>query len=103
MLAAAQEHIRLDADTAQLLHRVLRRLGLDLPRTAHDRHQREVHIHTIVAAELDAELADRLEEWQRLDVTDRTADLDHANVGAVGTELDAALDLIGDMRNHLHG
>ena len=101
-LAAAQQDIRLDADRAQLLDRMLRRLGLDLVRTADHRHQRQVHVDDVVAAELDAELADRLEERQRFDVADRAADLDHADVGIAGAERDAALDLIGDVRNHLH-
>ena len=101
-LAAAQQHVRLDADAAQLLHRMLRRLGLDLARAADDRHQRQVHVDAIVAAELDAELADGLEERQRLDVADRAADLDHADVGIAGAQLDAALDLVGDVRDHLH-
>ena len=103
VLAAAQQDVRLDADAAQLLHRVLRRLGLDLARAADDRHQRQVHVHDVAAPELDAELADGLEERQRLDVADRTADLDHAHVGAFRAELDAALDLVGDVRNDLHG
>ncbi len=100
--AAAQQHVRLDADAAQLLDRVLGGLGLDLARAADDRHQREVHVHAVVAAELDAELADRLEERQRLDVADRAADLDHAHVRVAGTEPDAADDLVGDVRNDLH-
>ena len=103
LLAAAQQHVRLDADAAQLLHRVLGGLGLDLARAADDRHQRQVHVHAVAAAELDAQLADRLQERQRLDVADRAADLDHAHVGVVGAELDAALDLIGDVRDDLHG
>src|SRR5258705_3052603 len=102
MLAAAQQHVRLDADAAQLLHRVLRRLGLDLTRAPHYRHQRQVHERAVVAAELDTELADGLEERQRLDVTDGAADLDHADIRAVGAQLDAALDLIGDVRDDLH-
>ncbi len=55
----------------------------------------------VVAAELDAELTDGLEERQRFDVADRAADLDEANLCVAGTELDAALDLVGDVRNHL--
>ena len=103
MLAAAQQHVRLDTDAAQLLHRVLRRLGLDLARAAHYRHQRQVHERAIAAAELDTELADGLEKGQRLDVADGAADLDHADIRAVGSQLDAALDLIGDVRDDLHG
>src|SRR5207302_7405734 len=77
-------------------------LGLDLARAAHDRHQGQVHVHAVVATELDTELADGLEEGERFDVAHRAADLDHAHVRAVRAELDAALDLIGDVRDHLH-
>ena len=38
----------------------------------------------LVRAALGADLADRLEERQRLDVADRAADLDQADVEAVG-------------------
>ena len=48
------------------------------PGVADERHQRQVDEHAAVAAELDVELADRLEERQRLDVAHRAADLgDH--------------------------
>jgi hypothetical protein len=100
---AAQQHVRLDADRAQLLDRVLRRLRLHLARGLDVRHQRQVHEHRVLAPDLDAELADRLQERQRLDVADRAADLDHADVGVAGTLVDQALDLVGDVRNHLHG
>ncbi len=103
MLAAAEENVRLDADAAQLLHGVLGRLRLDLTRAAHDGDQREVDVDAGAAAELHAELADGFEERQRLDVADRAADLDHAHVRAIGAELHAALDLVRDVRNHLHG
>jgi RNA-splicing ligase RtcB len=51
---------------------------------------------------LHAQLADRLEERQRLDVAHRAADLDHADVGFAGAHAYALLDLVGDVRNHLH-
>ena len=102
VLAAAQQHVGLDTDAAQFLHAVLRGLGLDLARAADDRHQRQMQEHAVVAAQLDAELADGFEERQRLDVTDRTADLHHADVGVARAELDGALDLVGDVRDHLH-
>ena len=52
---------------------------------------------------LDAQLADRLEERQRLDVADGAADLDDEHVVALGALEDALLDLVGDVRDHLHG
>ena len=43
-------------------------------------HQREVDEERVVAADLLAELADRLEERERFDVADRAADLDDHDV-----------------------
>ena len=60
-------------------------------------------VHAGAAAKLDTELTDGLEERQRFDVADRAADLDHADISAVRTELHAALDLVRDVRNDLDG
>ena len=104
-LGAADDHVRLDADAAQLVDRVLRRLGLELSRVADVRHQREVDEHAAAAPDVDGELADRLQERQRLDVADRAADLrdHHVDVLALGDQLDAVLDLVGDVRDDLDG
>src|SRR4051794_15624918 len=104
-LGAAHDHVGLDADAAQLLHRVLGRLRLQLARVAEERHERQVDEHAAVAALVDLELAQRLEERQRLDVADRAADLgDHdVDLGRLGNEADAVLDLVGDVRDHLDG
>ena len=55
--------------------------------------------------DLGVELAQRLEERQRLDVAHRAADLgDHdVDVGRLRHQLDAVLDLVGDVRDHLDG
>ena len=58
----------------------------------------------VVAADVVAELPDRLEEREDLDVADRAADLGDDDVDVVGGQaVDAALDLVGDVRDHLHG
>ena len=101
-MRTAQQDVGLDADATQFLDRMLGGLGLDLAGTADHGHQRQVHEHAVAATELHAQLADRLQERQRLDVTDRAADLDHADVGVAGAEQDVALDLVGDVRDHLH-
>src|SRR4051794_3847504 len=103
--AAADDHVRLDADAAQLLDRVLRRLRLELTRVLDEWHQRHVDEHAAVAAFVDLELAQRFEERQRLDVADGAADLgDHVlDVLRISDELDAALDLVGDVRDDLDG
>ena len=64
-------------------------------------HERQVDVDAAAAALLDAHLADRFEEGQRLDVADRAADLDHADVGVAGAEADAADDLVRDVRDDL--
>jgi hypothetical protein len=66
-------------------------------------HQREVEEHAAPAPLFDPELAQRLEERQRLDVSHRAADLgDHeVEIVLLGDEADAALDLVGDVRDDL--
>src|SRR5258708_6812955 len=99
---AAKERVGLDTDLAQLLDRVLGRLGLDLAGRGDVGHQREVDVADVVAAEVEPHLPDRLEERQRLDVADRAADLDDRHVGVAGAALDEGLDLVGDVRDDLH-
>ncbi len=50
-----------------------------------------------------AELADRLEERQALDVADRAADLDQHEVDPLVAADHELLDGVGDVRDHLHG
>ena len=102
---AADEHVGVDTDAAQLVDRVLRRLRLQLTRRVDERDERDVEIDDVLGADLAPELADRLEERLRLDVADRAADLgDHdVGVGRLGDRADARLDLVRDVRDHLHG
>ena len=60
---------------AQFLDRMLGRLGLQLAGRRDVGHQRQVDVDGVVARQVVAELADRLEERHRLDVADRAADL----------------------------
>ena len=52
-----------------------------------------------------AHLADRLEERQGFDVADRAADLgeDDVGLGLLGKAVHAVFDLVGDVRDDLHG
>ena len=102
---ARHDDVGRDTDAAQLVDRVLRGLGLELARGLDHRHERDVQVEHVVAAELRAQLADGLEERQALDVADRAADLDEHDVDvARGRDAqDAALDLVGDVRDHLDG
>ncbi len=67
------------------LHRVLGRLGLQLAGGRDVGQQRQVHEAGVVAAFLDAHLADGFEEGQGFDVAHRAADFDDGHVGAFGT------------------
>ena len=82
-LGAAQQHVGLDADAAQLAHRMLGGLGLELAGRGEIGHERQVQVGDAIAPELEAELADRLEERQALDVADGAADLAEHEVDVV--------------------
>ena len=85
--------------------RMLRRLGLQLVGGAEMRQQREMDVHHVLVADVVAHLADRFKKRQRLDVADRAADLDDADVGVArfGDALDVRFDLVGDVRDDLNG
>ena len=57
----------------------------------------------MVARQVVAELADRLEERQALDVADRAADLAEDEIVALVALADEFLDRVGDVRDHLDG
>ena len=102
LVAPHDDDVGLDATAAQLGDGVLGGLGLLLGDDL--RRQRDVDVADLVAADVEAELPDRLEEREDLDVADRAADLGDHDVDVVGGEpVDAALDLVGDVRDHLHG
>ena len=102
-IGAAEQDVGLDADRAQVADAVLGRLGLQLAGGADERHQRQVDVERVLAADVLAQLADRLDEGQALDVADRAADFDQDDVDVLGDRLDRVLDLVGDVRDDLHG
>ena len=102
-VGAAQQDVGLDADGPQVAHAVLRGLGLQLAGGADVGHQRQVDVERVLAADVEAELPDGLEERHALDVADRAADLDEHDVDVLARLPDGVLDLVGDVRNDLHG
>ena len=101
---AQHQDVGLDADAPQLVDRVLGRLGLQLAHRVQVRDEGHVDEAHVLAADVVAQLADGLQEGQRLDVADRPADLDDDDLGVgAGRRLaDARLDLVGHVRDHLH-
>jgi hypothetical protein len=63
-----------------------------------------VHVADVLAPHLVAQLPDRLEEGQALDVADGAADLHQHDVDGLRLRdaRHAALDLVRDVRDHLH-
>ena len=102
-VGAAQQDIGLDADGAQFAHGMLGRLGLHLACGRDPRHQRQVDEHRIIVRQFVAELADRLEEGQALDVAHRAADLAEDEIHILIAMQHERLDGVGHMRDHLHG
>ena len=105
LIDAGYDDVGGDAQTAQLLDRVLGRLGLRLVRAGNERNERYVDKQAVAAADLGGYLTDGLKERLRLDVAGRAADLGDDNVrrGLFADRVDERLDLVGDMRNDLHG
>src|ERR1019366_4559720 len=102
-LAAAQQNIGLDTEGAEFLHAVLRGLGLELLRRRDPRHQGHVDEQGVGAPLFVAHLADGFQERQRFDIAHRAADLGDHYVHVPRHLLQRGLDLIGHVRNHLHG
>ena len=102
-LGAADEDVGRDADRAQLLDRVLRRLGLELAAGLDPGQQGQVHENALAARLVLRVLADRLEEGQALDVADGAADLAEHEVDLVLADREPVLDLVRDVGNHLDG
>ena len=105
-LGAANDDVRLNADLAQLGDRLLGRLGLSLTRRLDVRQQRDMDETDIFLSDLERVLPQGFEEKQTLHITHGAADFgdEHIDIGILFRDfVDARLDLIGHMRNELHG
>ena len=103
------QRIGLNADGAQRGHRVLGRLGLELPGSGKEGDQCNVHKGNIVAAQVGAHLTRGLQEGLRFDIAHGSANFRDDDIGgialSIGHSLGAhnALDFIGDVRDDLDG
>ena len=110
LLGATDEEIGSDPRAAQFLHGVLGRLGLLLAHDPQHGNQADVHEADVLAADAELELAQCLDEGCALDVAHGSAEFDDAHVrllsvavhGYLRHPLDPLLDLVGDVRDHLH-
>ncbi len=100
----ANEDVRLDTDLPQPLDAVLRRLGLRFAGRLQIGDQRQMDIQHIRLAHIEGELANGFQKRQALDVADRAADFGDDDIHVIGGQLaDRRLDLVGHVRNDLHG
>ena len=74
------QHVGLQADRAQFLDRVLRRLRLDFAGSRDVGHERQMNEQRARRADFEAQLPDGLEKRLGFDVADRAADLDDDDV-----------------------
>ena len=103
LFGAADQDIGRDADGLQFLDGVLGRLGLELAAGRQVGQQRQMHEDALPARLVMAELADRLEKGQALDVAHRAADLAEHEIDLVLADGEEFLDLVGDVGDDLDG
>ena len=82
---------------------MLRGLGLELLRGGDPRNQGDVDEAGVVAPHLLAHLPDGFEKGQGLDIAHGAADLHDRHIAIRADLLRCGLDLVGHVRNHLHG
>src|SRR5262249_36449922 len=102
-IRTTEQNVRLNTDRTQFLYRVLRGLGLEFACAGDERQQCEMDVDGVIARQLVAELADRLEKRQAFDVAYGAADLAQHEVETFVALADEILDRVGDVRNHLDG
>ena len=99
----AQQHAGLNADRQQFLDRVLGRLGLQLTRRRDIGQQRAMGEQGPFRPDLVAELPDRLQKRQALDIADRAADLAQHEILVAEVGRDELLNRVRHVRDDLHG
>jgi len=103
LLGATDQHIGLNAQGPQFLDAVLGGFGFQFARGLDVGHVGEVHVEGVAQARFNAELADGFQEGLTLDIAHGAADLHDHHIHILGDLLHNALDLIRDVRDHLHG
>ena len=101
---ARHDDVRVDPERLQLPDGVLGRLGFVLVRAGEVRHQRDMNEETVLMTGFERDLPDCFKERLPLDVADGASDLRDQDVrtGLFRPFENEILDLVRDMRNHLH-
>jgi len=99
--APADEHVRRNTDTAQLLDGVLRRFGLELFGYLDIRDQGHVDVKDIVLFVGVFHLADRFIKRKPFDIPDGSAQFDDQDIVASACRFDTVFDLVDDVGDDL--
>ncbi|SCH06300.1 Uncharacterised protein [uncultured Clostridium sp.] len=104
MFAPADDNIRPDPHTLQILHRSLGRLGLQLAGRLNIRNQGHMNQNRVLMAHIVLELTDRLQKRLTLNIADGAAHLNDGNMGLILIEIavKTALNFVGNMGDNLH-
>src|SRR5258706_4221189 len=83
----------------------MRRFGLQSPRRFDERHISYMQEKRVAESHVQGKFPDRLEEGQTLDIPRGPPNLsdNHIGFGSLGNLMDAILNFIRHMRDHLHG
>ena len=104
LFAATHNDIWLNTTRTKLCNAVLSGLCLLLTTWPDKRHQSDMQVTHIVAACFVTKLTDCLQEGQNLNVAHSAAHFGDHNIGVIGSNTaNTALDLVGDVRDNLHG
>ena len=104
MFCAQHQDVGLYSLALQLLHTALCRLGLQFPCSMQIGYIGQMHVDGILA-QLPSQLSDGFQKGCTLDVAYGASYLgdDEVKFPVVSQQLDVALYLVGDVRNHLYG
>ena len=102
IIRAAHQYVRPQADALKLADAALRRLGFHFAGGLEVGDQRDEQDDGVLLAHLVLELADGFQEGGAFHIAHGAADLNDGDLVAVAA-VEAALDLIGDVGNELHG
>ena len=104
IITAANEDIRLNTDTLQFFDGMLSGLCFQLTGRRKVRNERNMDKAALILRKLSFKLANSLKEGLGFNVADGSADFNKHDLGfdCVDGLLDAELDFVRDMRNHLH-
>ena len=103
LLCTKHEDIRLNTHTLQLFHTMLCGLSLQLARCTEVGHVCQMEVDSTLA-EFPFHLTNSLQEWCRLNISDRTTNLCNHKVIVIllAKELDIPLNLVCYVRNNLY-